>query len=492
MDIDILITRLNDKFDQVLIGQNHTDLRGIKLFEPDFTPEDDVLFIGKAHEICLSSDRIPANLLIIGGKITTQALIKNLMFWKEDVSVVKVINTLQDEFLAFERFQFQICSAKTIPMLLDYTDEYLKDSVVFFRKDGIIQHSLKRKTEYTRSQEESLVKKIYEYLKEHALLSSFNRQTTIVLDNVSFLVLRVTYQMKYYGYLVFFNEKKDYRSIYECVLESLIKIIVGKNKKQTGFPNDSFDIFFTEYLGGIQKNEREITNALQLVGWNEPDFYFLYEILFPSCSDTAALCSELYDEINCRIPNSKCVFLNGKLYLLINRTASGMIFIRNIRDWLMPFIQKNNLNVGIASGILGFSNIISYVDQCDYALIFGMRLDPDLHYYQYSKYLFYRIIDSVSQFCNIYEFVHPAIRLLNTCDKEHGTEYVNTLLSYVTCDRIATKTAQELGIHRNTLNYRLERVREITKVEFESEETTFYAKLSCSIIKYIDKIGNAR
>ena len=58
-------------------------------------------------------------------------------------------------------------------------------------------------------------------------------------------------------------------------------------------------------------------------------------------------------------------------------------------------------------------------------------------------------------------YIRPELQALHDFDRIHGTEYCETLRAYALCGFQGTHTARMLGIHRNSLLYRLDRIREI-------------------------------
>lgn len=64
-------------------------------------------------------------------------------------------------------------------------------------------------------------------------------------------------------------------------------------------------------------------------------------------------------------------------------------------------------------------------------------------------------------------------------DERHGTELIRSLDVYLTCDRSWTKAAAILGIHRQTLGYRLRRIEQLTsrRVDRTSDIAEFWLAL---------------
>ena len=68
-------------------------------------------------------------------------------------------------------------------------------------------------------------------------------------------------------------------------------------------------------------------------------------------------------------------------------------------------------------------------------------------------------------------FVHPVIYQIREYDQVHGTEYFNTLRAFSLSMHSRDKTASQLGIHRNTLLYRLNRISELFNLPYEDQQT---------------------
>jgi purine catabolism regulator len=62
--------------------------------------------------------------------------------------------------------------------------------------------------------------------------------------------------------------------------------------------------------------------------------------------------------------------------------------------------------------------------------------------------------------------ISEAYQSLLDSDKHEGTEYIATLRSFFAHNHSVTDTAKYLYIHRNTVNYRLNRIRERLKDDF--------------------------
>ena len=73
---------------------------------------------------------------------------------------------------------------------------------------------------------------------------------------------------------------------------------------------------------------------------------------------------------------------------------------------------------------------------------------------------------------------HEGLLALRDHDAAKGTEYMHTLRVYLDSNLNAVQSARQLFIHRSTLLYRLEKIREILDSPLNDPEELLYLSLS--------------
>ena len=84
----------------------------------------------------------------------------------------------------------------------------------------------------------------------------------------------------------------------------------------------------------------------------------------------------------------------------------------------------------------------------------------------YHDYFTEDLVYTIEKGTNIRSFCHPQILVLKEHDEATGSEYVKTVYNFLLFGRNLTNTADNLFIHRNTLTYRLSKIKELTDIEF--------------------------
>lgn len=90
----------------------------------------------------------------------------------------------------------------------------------------------------------------------------------------------------------------------------------------------------------------------------------------------------------------------------------------------------------------------------------------------------YRLLAEVGEPSVIDRFVEEWIGALVAYDSDHGAELVATLTAYLGCGGNYDATAAALFVHRNTLKYRLRRIREIANLNLKDPDTLFNLQLA--------------
>ena len=88
------------------------------------------------------------------------------------------------------------------------------------------------------------------------------------------------------------------------------------------------------------------------------------------------------------------------------------------------------------------------------------------------------LVSLVAESPHALDFLHPALEILQRYDSENNAEFGETLRSYILNGRNMARTARVMGVHKNTLKYRMERIRDITGLDTENADEMDHLALS--------------
>lgn len=123
--------------------------------------------------------------------------------------------------------------------------------------------------------------------------------------------------------------------------------------------------------------------------------------------------------------------------------------------------------IGISNPFSELKLCVSCLLQAQIAVRCGNKKISELNAESVMRY----IAAEASSVLSAAELVHPALRRLSGYDAKHGTHMYETLCVFLRNERRLSDSLLELGIHRNSLIYRLERIQQIAGCNLDDADT---------------------
>ena len=94
------------------------------------------------------------------------------------------------------------------------------------------------------------------------------------------------------------------------------------------------------------------------------------------------------------------------------------------------------------------------------------------------------VVDALLRIEKPTDLIDPRVRALLRYDKANGTSYIDTLLIYLRNSRKPASTCKMLHIHRNTLDYRLQKIVDLVGIDWNDGDLCFRIYLSLNVLHY--------
>ncbi len=173
-----------------------------------------------------------------------------------------------------------------------------------------------------------------------------------------------------------------------------------------------------------------------------------------------------------------------QLVLLLSRDKDEGISERTSRK-LKEVATLNGLTVGISNSFVDITETSAAYAQARAAIKYGevtARLFGNEIIYHYYNISYVHLIELAGRRANLLDFCHPSLIALMRYDERHGSELMDTLYCYLQLAGSTTRASQLLHLHKNTMLYRLGRIREILDLDLASGENLFLLQLSFRIL----------
>jgi DNA-binding PucR family transcriptional regulator len=183
--------------------------------------------------------------------------------------------------------------------------------------------------------------------------------------------------------------------------------------------------------------------------------------------------------------DSKSIEYDDHIVLVVNNNRDNLIRESEFKT-LKEFIAKHNLYGGISRCFTKITDMKKHYNQALTAIKIGYHVDKQALLYNYESLVIFEMFDACSTQKNLKDLCHPSLISLVEYDTKYKTNFVQTLYAYLENDKSQTATAKVLNIHRNTISYRMRKIAEIMKVDFNDTMLALRLYLSFKILDYIN------
>ena len=151
---------------------------------------------------------------------------------------------------------------------------------------------------------------------------------------------------------------------------------------------------------------------------------------------------------------------------------------------LEELLIREGLVAGVSRPLLRLDTISDFDRQARQAAELGRRLHPERSVHFYDNYAIYHALELAAPQEDLFQFCHSAVALLRDYDHAHETDLLESLRVYLTHDRSISESAAALYIHRNTMNYRIARINELTHLDLSDPDVFCHLLFSFYALDY--------
>ena len=255
-------------------------------------------------------------------------------------------------------------------------------------------------------------------------------------------------------------EKSDYAVI--GVLHGMIEKALASRNLSPGTRYRFLEQKLVSLLEGKTVEMNELIDELRANGWDSGDSWFCFELQLSAVDLLMNTKISLCELIELKL--SDCVTFPFEDSIIgIIRVASRSKTLEKIKHVLWDF----QLYAGVSLMFNDFSEFLLYRKQACIALKCGIKEKKQEWVHYFEDYCFSYMLDRCMDELLPDMLFPPALHKLIECDRRKSTNYVETLRAYLENDLKPAKAMKALFVQRSTLLYRLERINEITGVDFE-------------------------
>jgi hypothetical protein len=121
--------------------------------------------------------------------------------------------------------------------------------------------------------------------------------------------------------------------------------------------------------------------------------------------------------------------------------------------------------------------------QAQHAIDLGIRIGRAGQTISYSELGIYRLLLQIGNMHQLWQFAEDVLGALIDHDSRHKVDLFSTLSIYLNQHESLKQTARVLRVHVNTVSYRIQRIEELTSLDFANPEHRLSAHVAAKIIE---------
>jgi hypothetical protein len=160
-------------------------------------------------------------------------------------------------------------------------------------------------------------------------------------------------------------------------------------------------------------------------------------------------------------------FIQDDKLIVIYQNISNNDMNRIIGE-LSEFQTDLKLYVGISNTCDGYKGISECYKEAMSALSVSLIKDEQITFYR--NIGVYKLLFGIENRAVLSSYEEDVLGNLIKYDDMNNTDYMQTLKVYLECSGSVQLAANNLGVHRNTVNYKMKIIREVLNIELNDEE----------------------
>ncbi len=484
-----------------------TEIICAKLLQRGMTSlEPGVIYIGKTSDIPTNvkyPDKSGFALLVDSPKETLPSGVrKSSVLLVSETTTASLLNTVQDILSSESRYLSgsaklfeSLVQGKGIQNIVDISSELLKKpmfvrdtsfKLLAYTKnveiDDVVWNNVIKRGYHTYEDIKKMIRaKAFEQLEKSAtpvlFRSSMKPGTCRVWSKISIDDIVI-------GHLVVLGYEKDFSDKDMELIQLISNVISLEMRKNgnfySGLKNESF---IKDLLTGKVQDPEEIQERLKYLDCEFKSRLYILTVIFSETDNPHMPKHFLKDYLNQMIPNSTALIYKDHIVTIISHN-NDKPFSHEVERKVIEFLTENHMTAGLSNAFSCLTEMNRSYNLSMKAIELGRHTNREKSLHYYEDYLFEHMLSLCSEQQELYQFCHPSIFILREYDRKNNTNYLKFLFKYLENINNPCGVISALNIHRNTLKYRLDKIKRIMNVDLKDSRQLMLLYLSFQILRY--------
>ena len=293
------------------------------------------------------------------------------------------------------------------------------------------------------------------------------------------------------GHVMMLESEHPFREYDADFFHRFCKLVSMELQKDSAYSRNRgvmYSYFLADLLKNPRQNVSDIKDRLKVLGYSLKETFYIVVIPPVSHSFSDLKLEVILEYLKKIFGGSIYSIYEDSIVFLISRAMDQNLSEYEISQ-LSEYLSANRLKAGISNFYQNLEDTPRFYRQAIDSVHLGLKLKDPAPIYYYSDYYLFQMLELYEKEDSEIRFlIHPGLMKLYYYDREKNTDFMVTLREYLTRPGQPAKIAENLHIHKNTLLYRMGKIKEITDCDFIEGEDFMNFNLSVRIMRYLGMI----
>lgn len=407
----------------------------------------------------------------------------NVLCTEQPLELMAVYETIQDELLSYVQFNEHkeamfdaLQSGSGIRGIIQAAFTFLGNPVIvcdtsfsilenYPEHENVLDFEMRNHKQYMRPasvmsmNKEGIIERIFN--DKHAF-SVFRKEL-----NMYIMYCSIRIRTNVAGYVCMLEKKRKFTKRDGEFLEVLAQMLSVEMQKSSFFAEKSglkYEYFLTDLVEGNYVNPEDIHQRMAQLGYQGGRYHWILLLAFEDIYDGHLHNEYLINQLTTIVSGGLAMFYRGNICVLVSSDERrGMDAGEQFK--MQEFVALNRMIMAVSYGYDKLNETPAYYDQAEQLLKYGKSRNMQGKIILFEDYCLETVIWSHYKSVRRQTFIHPDLKYLKDYDEKNHTDYLNTLYTYLECNRNAVAAAGKLHIHKSSFFYRFNKICELLEMD---------------------------
>jgi sugar diacid utilization regulator len=276
--------------------------------------------------------------------------------------------------------------------------------------------------------------------------------------------------------------REQYRGL-RALADSLVNELCSVLERQEGLRDHAAASNFVAELVTMQLSEQQARWRANFLGWPAADSYLVVRAESFGMSHPTSQLEELCASIRREFPRLRTAVIDNGIAGLVEKEGDAHVDATLFSTEMEELLAREGMRLVISDPVRELSAVSAIHRDLREALAVMWRnfergeLSCERHAVPYDDCKLRLLTDALQRTADKHDVVPDFLKRVQAYDARQGADFERTLTAYIRNMKSKADTCAALNIHRSTLEYRLNRLRDFFSIDLNDERVISYIQM---------------